>query len=54
MKERLKKKIIKMLFYNVVLVSGVQQNDSVYLYFFQILSHYSLLQDVEYIFPCAI
>ena len=45
------------LIYNVVLVSGVQQSDSVmyikcmyiYVYIgFQILFHYKLLQDTEY------
>ena len=35
------------LIYNVVLVSGVQQSDSVKI-LFQILFHYSLLQDIEH------
>ena len=43
---------IKVLIYNVVLVFDVQQSDSetyIYIYvIFQILSHYSLLQDIEY------
>ena len=60
----LKKKffLIKVeLIYNVVLVSSVQQSDSVlyiyiyiyiYIYLpFQILFHYRLLQDIEYRFP---
>ena len=35
------------LTYSVVLVSGVQQNDSVtYTFFF--ISHYGLLKDIEY------
>ena len=45
------------MIYNVVLVSGVQQSDSViciyiYQFFFQILSHYRLLQDIEYSSLC--
>ena len=36
-----------MLIYNFVLVSGVQQSDSVKI-LFQILFHYSLLQDIEH------
>ena len=42
------------LIYNVMLVSGVQQTDSVlYIYiFFQILFHYRLLQDIEYSSLC--
>ena len=37
--------------YNVVLVSGVQQSDSVthvYIVLFQILFHHWLLKDIEY------
>ena len=35
--------------YNTVLVPNVQKNDSVlYLYIFQIIFHYKLLQDIEY------
>ena len=44
------------LIYNVVLVSGVQQSDSViyYIYIlFHILFPYGLLQDIN-IIPCAI
>ena len=43
------------LIYNVVLVFGVQQSDSViHIYIlFHILLHYGLLQDTE-IVPCAI
>ena len=37
--------------YNTVLVSGVQQSDP-YIYVFQILFHYKLLQDTEYSFLC--
>ena len=44
------------LIYNVVLVSGVQQSDSVihtYIYIlFPILFHYGLLQDIEYSSLC--
>ena len=50
------------LIYNIVLVSGVQQNESdvymyVYIYahiyaIFQIISHYKLLQDFEYCSLC--
>ena len=50
------------LIYNVVLVSGVQHSDSVYIYiyyiytyiyiFFQILFPYRLLQNTEYNSPC--
>ena len=44
------------LIYNVVLVSSVQQRDSVihiYIYtFFYILFHYKLLQDIQYSFLC--
>ena len=39
------------LIYNVVLISGVQQRELVihtYTYFFHILFHYGLLQDIEY------
>ena len=39
------------LIYNVVLVSGEEQNDLVihiYIYFFQILFQFRLLQDIEY------
>ena len=43
------------LIYNVVLASGVQQSDSaLYIYIlFQILFHYSLLQDIEYSSLCC-
>ena len=47
-----------MLFRSVVLVSGVQQGDSVihvyiYIYIlFNILFHYDLLQDIEYSSLC--
>ena len=50
-------------FYNVVLVSGVQQNDSVtyiHVYSSQIHFHYRLLQDIEYnslcytVSPCGL
>ena len=34
--------------YSVLLVSGVQQSDSVIHMFFQILFHYRLLQNIEY------
>ena len=54
------------LVYNIVLVSGVQQNESdIYMYIyiyayiyahiyatFQIIFHYMLLQDFEYCFLC--
>ena len=47
-----KKKIEVQLIYDVVLVSSAQQSDSVtHVYIsilFQILFHYSLLQDIEY------
>ena len=41
--------------YNIVLVSGMQQRDSVlylyiYIYIFQIIFQHRLLQDIEYIF----
>ena len=36
--------------YNVVLVSGIQQNDS-FFFFFQILFHSKLLPDIERV-PC--
>ena len=46
--------------FNVVLVSGVQQNDSVlHIYSFSDSSHYRLLQDIEYsslcytVIPCC-
>ena len=44
------------LIYNVVLVSSVQQSDSViHIYIlFQILFHYRLLQDIEYSSLCYI
>ena len=42
------------LIYKVLLVSSVQQSDSVIYIFFQILFHYSLLQDVEYSSLCYI
>ena len=43
-------KIEVQLIYNVVLISGVQQSDSVvHIY---ILFHYSLLQDTEYSSLC--
>ena len=38
-----------------VLVSDIQQSDSdTYIFFFYILFHYILLQDIEYIVPRAI
>ena len=40
------------LIYNLALVSGVQENDSVRYILFQILFHYSLLQDTGYILLC--
>ena len=43
--------------YIVKLVSGVQQSDSVihtYIFFFQIFSPYTLLQDTEYRSLCSI
>ena len=40
--------------YNIVLVSDVWQGDSViYMYFFQIIFHYRLLQDIEYCSLCC-
>ena len=40
------------LIYKVVLVSSVQQSDSVIYILFQILFHYRLLQDIEYSSLC--
>ena len=47
------------MIYNVVLDSGVQNSDSdiyymyiFYIFFFQILCHYRLLQDIEYSSQC--
>ena len=47
------------LIYNVVLVSGVQKSDYIYVYIcryiyilLQIFFHYRLLQDIEYSSPC--
>ena len=40
------------LIYNVVLVSGGQQNYIYISILFQILFHYTLLQDIEYDSPC--
>ena len=42
------------LIYEVMLVAGVQQSNSVYMYVYtHILFHYGLLQDLN-IVPCAI
>ena len=42
------------LMYSIVLVSGVQQGDSVvYMYSFQIIFHYKLLQGIEYFSLCC-
>ena len=40
------------LIYNDVLVSGVEQSDSVVYILLQILFHYRLLQDIEYSSLC--
>ena len=40
------------MIYNVMLVSGVQQSDSVIYIFFQIIFHHRLLQGIEYSSMC--
>ena len=42
------------LIYNIVLISAIEQSDSViYIYYFSYFFHYGLLQDIEYIYLCS-